>query len=78
MPEPVAAADADFNRAVTRAEFEQAAVGRFQLLDHDKQGSLTLGALETMWTNVLANVKDKKRHDEGPDSRIGSPLPPGQ
>jgi len=78
MPEPVAAADADFNRAVTRAEFEQAAVERFQLLDHDKQGSLTLGALETMWTNVLAKVKDKKRHDEGPDSRIGSPLPPGQ
>jgi Ca2+-binding EF-hand superfamily protein len=78
IPEPVAAADADFNRAVTRAEFEQAALERFQLLDHDKQGSLTLDALETMWTSVLARVKDKKRHNEETDSRIGSPLPPGR
>jgi|SRR6478609_221927 len=78
MPEPVAAADADFNRAVTRAEFDQAALERFQLLDHDKHGALTLGALETMWTSVLARVKDRKRHEDGPDGRIGSPLPPGQ
>src|SRR5689334_24959601 len=33
MPEPVSAADADLNRAVTLQEFKQAAVDRFQLLD---------------------------------------------
>ena len=42
MPEPVAAADFDFNRAISRAEFEQAALDRFRLLDSDKRGSLTL------------------------------------
>lgn len=77
MPEPVAAADSDFNRAISRAEFEQAALERFQLLDRDKRGSLTLGGLETMWAGVLAKVKDRKRPEAGTDSRIGSPLPPG-
>ena len=77
MPEPVAAADSDFNRAISRAEFEQAALGRFQLLDRDKRGSLTLVQLESLWTSVLAKVKERKRPDDGTDSRIGSPLPPG-
>jgi len=78
MPEPVAAADADFNRAISRAEFEQAALERFQLLDRDKRGSLNLGTLETMWTSVLARLKDRKPRAEDNDSRIGSPLPPGE
>jgi hypothetical protein len=77
MPEPVAAADSDFNRAISRTEFEQAALERFQLLDGDRRGSLDLPALETMWTGVLAKVKDRKRPDVRTDSRIGSPLPPG-
>ena len=76
MPEPVAAADADFNRAVSRPEFEQAALERFQLLDREKRGSLTLPELETVWTGVLARLKDKSRRQEDTDSRLGNPMPP--
>ena len=75
MPEPVAAADADFNRAITRAEFEQAALERFRLLDVDRQGALTLAGLDTMWTGVLAKVRDRKRRPEANDSRVGQPVP---
>jgi hypothetical protein len=46
LPEPVASADADFNRGVSLAEFRQAAVHRFAALDLDHQGRLTLAALE--------------------------------
>jgi Ca2+-binding EF-hand superfamily protein len=74
MPEPVAAADADFNRAVSRAEFEQAALERFQLLDRTRRGVLTLPELESMWSAVLAALKDKKRGD-GADRRLGNPVP---
>lgn len=76
MPEPVAAADADFNRAITRAEFEQAALERFQLLDSAHRGALDLPSLETMWTIVLAKVHDKKRKPDPTDTRVGAPLPP--
>lgn len=75
MPEPVAAADADFNRAITRAEFEQAALERFQLLDRDHRGSLTLTSLDAMWTAVLATLKKRKSHTNTTDSRVGQPVP---
>jgi EF hand len=73
MPEPVAAADADFNRLVSRDEFRQAALARFDLLDTAHQGRLTLAQLEAMLPAPGARVK--RRTDEA-DSRIGSPLPP--
>ena len=38
LPEPVAAADSDFNRGVTLDEFRQAAIARFQLLRHGALG----------------------------------------
>ena len=76
MPEPVAAADADFNRSITRSEFEAAALERFQLLDKDHRGALTLAALETMWTSVLAKVHEKKHRSDEADTRVGAPLPP--
>jgi len=75
MPEPVAAADADFDRAISRAEFEQAALERFRLLDIGHRGSLTLAALETMWTSVIAKVHDRKHHSDGVDTRVGEPVP---
>jgi hypothetical protein len=31
-----------------------------------------------MWTSVLAKLKDRKSRSRDNDSRIGSPLPPGQ
>ncbi|WP_157218830.1 EF-hand domain-containing protein [Flavisphingomonas formosensis] len=40
LPEPVTAADADFNRGVSAQEFDRAAVKRFGALDMDHQGVL--------------------------------------
>jgi len=76
MPEPVAAADADFHRAITRSEFEAAALYRFQLLDREKRGALTLGALEATWSTVLATLRKPDRRADEADTRVGAPLPP--
>jgi hypothetical protein len=46
LPEPVASADADFNRGVSLAEFRDAAGQRFLALDLDHHGYLTLAGLE--------------------------------
>jgi len=77
MPEPVAAADADFNRAITLQEFRQAAVARFQLLDKARQGRLTLVQLEAMPHAPKEDGARPKRDEKTPDSRIGNSLPPG-
>jgi hypothetical protein len=44
-PEPVMAADADFNRRITKDEAQKAASIRFALLDKDKDGLLKLAEL---------------------------------
>lgn len=75
LPEPVAAADADLNRAITLQEFRQAAIERFQLLDKKHQGRLTLQDLEAL-KPVLTGKPPKRNSDEA-DTRIGVPLPPG-
>ena len=77
IPEPVAAADADFNRAITIAEFRQAAIERFQLLDRSRQGRLTLEGLRSLLPAPLAKGRPKPKKD-APDTRIGLPLPPGK
>ena len=46
IPEPVVSADADFNRGVSTEEFKAAAVKRFQMLDANRTGRLTLSELE--------------------------------
>jgi len=46
LPEPVTAADTNFNRGVSREEFRQAAGQRFLALDLDHRGLLTLAGLE--------------------------------
>jgi Ca2+-binding EF-hand superfamily protein len=46
LPEPVTAADTNFNRGVSREEFKQAAQQRFLALDLDHRGLLTLPELE--------------------------------
>ena len=77
LPEPVAAADYDFNRAITLEEFKQAARERFQLLDKTHQGRLTLAQLEAMLPKLPPpGTKIKHKTDEA-DTRIGAPLPPG-
>jgi len=46
IPEPVISADADFNRGVSAEEFRRAASKRFQLLDLNHTGRLTLAVLD--------------------------------
>jgi hypothetical protein len=77
IPEPVAAADTDFNRAVTLQEFEQAAAARFQILDTAHQGRLTLAQLEAMPHAPSTDKHRKLRDVNVDDNRIGNPLPPG-
>jgi Ca2+-binding EF-hand superfamily protein len=76
MPEPVAAADADFDRAITLAEFRAAALERFQLLDKAHQGRITLTQLEAM-PHAPQPDRRHKRDDKATDARIGNPLPVG-
>lgn len=76
MPEPVAAADADFNRAITLEEFKQAALDRFQLLDKKHERRVTLEELEAMKPVLPTPGKRPKHRDDEPDPRIGQPLPP--
>jgi hypothetical protein len=75
IPEPVAAADTDFDRGVTRAEFGAAAAERFQLLDSARMGRLSLAQLEAQRSTMLAAGKRSKRDEKATDTRVGSPLP---
>jgi hypothetical protein len=77
MPEPVAAADTDFDRGITLAEFKQAAITRFQLLDTGRRGSLTLAQLLALLPPERIGDRKQKRKKDEPDTRIGNPLPPG-
>jgi len=76
MPEPVAAADTDFNRAISLEEFRQAAIARFQLLDTGHTGRLTLAQLEAM-PHAPTGKKRRNVDADLPDTRIGAPLPTG-
>jgi Ca2+-binding EF-hand superfamily protein len=48
IPEPVASADSNFNRGVSPEEFRNAAIARFQLLDTEHSGKLTLPTLQNI------------------------------
>ena len=76
LPEPVAAADADFNRGVSLQEFRLAAAARFRLLDTSRQGRLTLPQLQEVRSAHLLGGKARLK-DDAPDRRIGSALPTG-
>ena len=75
MPEPVAAADADFNRAITSDEFRAAALARFQLLDTSHEGRISLAQLEAMRPALPSESQRPKRKPDAPDGRLGTPLP---
>jgi hypothetical protein len=76
IPQPVAGADADFNRLVTLAEFRQAAAYRFKLLDQRGQGRLTLAELEQRLPNRPKGRPPRPGKD-ALDTRVGLPLPEG-
>lgn len=77
IPEPVAAADTNFDRGISTAEFRQAAALRFQLLDVSRMGNLTLAQLQVLRLAALASNRRTKHDDKAVDSRVGNPLPPG-
>jgi len=69
LPEPVASADADFNRGVSLEEFRQAAAQRFAALDLDHRGRLSLAELEIMRPPPAATPH---KSDQEPDIDTGS------
>lgn len=78
IPEPVASADADFNRGVSSDEFRRAAVQRFQLLDADHKGRLTLSELEDIrQAAASASRRPPKRPntDDGESDEGDQPAP---
>ena len=77
IPQPVAAADADFNRGTTLDEFRRAATHRFQLLDSKRGGRLTRQELETLLPTRPKPGKRVKRPKDAVDTRVGLPLPEG-
>lgn len=76
IPQPVASADADFNRAITLAEFRQAALTRFNLLDSNGHGLIALPELQSRLPVRPEGRRAKPRKD-AKDTRIGVPLPEG-
>jgi len=74
IPEPVAAADTDFNRGITLSEFRSAAARRFQLLDTGRTGRLTLAQLQAVRADQLARRRGSKAGDDS-DARVGNGLP---
>jgi Ca2+-binding EF-hand superfamily protein len=77
IPEPVAGADLDLNGTVTIDEFRRSAGYRFQLLDTEHQGRLTLRELESRIPSRPDAKRRVKRRNEGVDTRIGVSLPEG-
>ena len=75
LPEPVAGADANFDRFVSLDEFRRAASYRFQLLDGDRTGRLTLQKLVVLLPSRPKEGRRAKRPKNSVDTRIGLPLP---
>lgn len=57
IPEPVSSADTDFNRGVSAQEFQNAALQRFQMLDLNHKGRLTLSDLKSIRQEALSDSK---------------------
>ena len=73
IPQPVASADTDFNRAVTAGEFQAAAAQRFQLLDKNGDQALDLAELRAQ---LPPTRRDQRRAKPGDaDTRIGTTVP---
>lgn len=66
LPEPVIAADTDFDRGVSLKEFRGAAHQRFLALDLDHKGYLTLDGLETIRPAPPAAPKAPERPRDDP------------
>lgn len=76
IPQPVASADADFNRVITLSEFRLAAANRFKLLDRNGLGRVTLAELEPRLP-IRPRGRRAKPEKDAVDTRVGLPLPEG-
>jgi hypothetical protein len=70
LPEPVISADSDFNRGVSRSEFEQAAGQRFLARDVDHRGYQTLAGLEATHPAPPAAPKPPPRPADPDESAL--------
>jgi hypothetical protein len=70
QPEPVAAADADFDGKVTLAEFEAAADRHFDILDTKQLGYLTLAGLPKTPIQEAIEQAAKRRAAERSGERV--------
>lgn len=75
IPEPVAAADSDFNRAISLEEFRDAARARFELLDAGHQGKVSLQELAAMLPAIPVPGHKRKAPKNRVDTRYGLPVP---
>ena len=75
LPQPVAAADADFNRLVTKAEFDTAAATRFRLLDPQGTGGVTLPQLQAQLAAAWSRKKPDRKAKDVRDERVANPFP---
>lgn len=72
-PEPVAAADADFDGKVTLAEWNAAARRRFEMLDLDHDGRITRAELPKTPAQKLADKAARKaRHGKAPSADVSA------
>ena len=67
IPEPVASADANFDRGVSIQEFRNAAIARFQLLDTAHTGRLMLAALENT-RHAAGSAAQQRRNNNASSS----------
>ncbi len=74
MPQPVAAADTNFDRAITTDEFRRAAAQRFQLLDSNGDGNLDLPELRTLLPPPRKGSQ-APQGQQGIRATRGSPIP---
>lgn len=77
IPQPVAAADADFNRGITAAEFRAAAAERFRMLDRANAGRVSFAQLSDLVPAGPAKRPRSIRGKKQADERLGTPLPAG-
>jgi hypothetical protein len=76
IPQPVAAADADLNRAITADEFQRAAAHRFQLLDRNGDQRLDLAELRAQLPPARKDHRPAKIDDKDyRDPRVGNTVP---
>jgi Ca2+-binding EF-hand superfamily protein len=71
IPEPVMAADANFNRGISAAEFHDAAIARFQLLDFNHSGTLTLPQLQAIRQSAISAANRRPKPATDTDSAPG-------